>query len=119
MPTITADGYEPFEVPEGTRLVRALLDNGVDILHRCGGFARCTTCRVTFSDGEPTAMTEAEYAKLNERELLGQVRLSCQVECQHDMALTVGMTLADSGLSDAGPAPEPTITPEPVWRQEP
>ena len=28
-------------------------DAKVDVLHACGGNARCTTCRVEFVDGEP------------------------------------------------------------------
>lgn len=119
MPRIEVDGYSGFEVAEGTRLVRALEDNGVDLLHRCGGYAKCTTCRVSFSAGEPERMTVAEYTKLTEKELLGQARLSCQISCDHDMTLRPLMTLHDSGLPDPGPQPEPTITPEPEWRDKP
>jgi ferredoxin len=117
--TITADGYEPFDVADGTRLVRALEAHDVDILHRCGGYARCTTCRVEFYDGEPTRMTVAERDKLDEKGLLGQVRLSCQIECQGAMSLKPLMTLAGSGLSDRGPEPEDHITPEPEWTTAP
>ena len=46
------------EVPDGKRLVLAIeQDAGVDVLHACGGNARCTTCRVEFIDGEPQRMT--------------------------------------------------------------
>jgi ferredoxin len=51
MPKITAEtaaGLVAFEAEEGRKLVLALEDNGVDILHRCGGNAKCTTCRVEF-----------------------------------------------------------------------
>lgn len=119
MPRIEVDGYDGFEVADGTRLVRALEENGVDILHRCGGYAKCTTCRVDFSAGEPEQMTAAEYTKLSDKELLGQVRLSCQIVCDHDMALRALMTLRESGLPDPGPQPEATITPEPEWRSRP
>ena len=116
MPKITAEGSGTFDVPEGTRLVRALEDNGVDILHRCGGFARCTTCRVEFIEGEPQIGTVAEYKKLTEKELWDQVRLSCQITCENDMHVRPVMLLSESGLSDSGPRPEATITPEPEWR---
>ena len=47
MPKLTVDGFGEFEVPAGKRLVNALVDEcGIDQLHACGGFGRCTTCRV-------------------------------------------------------------------------
>ncbi len=115
MPQLTVEGFGTFDVPEGTRLVNAIKSHRVDILHRCGGLARCTTCRVSFSAGEPAQMTQAERAKLAEKELLGQARLSCQILCDHDMSVTALMTLSNSGMPDPGPAPAETITPEPVW----
>lgn len=118
MPTIQAEGFEPFEVADGARLVGALEQNGVDILHRCGGYAKCTTCRVEFVEGEPKRMTVAERDKLAEKELLGQVRLSCQIECTHDMKLRPVNLFSASGLSDPGPEPEAYITPEPEWLGE-
>ncbi len=119
MPVITVEDHGSFEVPDGTRLVRAIEGHGVDILHRCGGNARCTTCRVEFIAGEPSRMTVAERDKLTERELLGQVRLSCQIPCDHDMQVRPLMRLAESGLSDAGPEPAVEITPPPVWIDKP
>jgi ferredoxin len=116
MPRVEVQGRGVFEVEAGTRLVRAIEDNGVDILHRCGGYARCTTCRVEFIEGEPEQMTAAERAKLQERDLLGQVRLSCQINVDHDMTLRALNTLAESGLPDPGPTPEDNITPEPEWQ---
>ncbi len=115
MPQLTINGAGTFDVTEGTRLVNAIEQNGVDILHRCGGFARCTTCRVSFDSGEPTEMTNAEHEKLVESKLLGEARLSCQILCNHDMTLTPLMTLASSGLPDPGSVPASKITPDPVW----
>lgn len=119
MPRLVVDGFGTFEVAPGTRLVRALETNGVDILHRCGGFARCTTCRVQFIAGEPDQMTVAEHERLQAKELLGQVRLSCQIRCDHDMRVRPIMTLRESGLPDPGPQPAEDITPPPVWRDVP
>ena len=59
MPTINIDGIDACEVAEGQRLVLAIEGCSVDIGHRCGGHARCTTCRVRFIDGEPQTMTRA------------------------------------------------------------
>ena len=53
MPKLNVEGFGEFEVAEGKRLVLALEENGVDILHACGGNARCTTCKVEFAAGEP------------------------------------------------------------------
>jgi len=114
MPKLTVDGVGTFDVPEGQRLVLAIESQGVDILHACGGNARCTTCRVEFIDGEPTTMTRAEKEKLEQRELTG-VRLSCQIACDHDMHVRAISRLEGSGRADAGPPPEPTIQPPPEW----
>lgn len=119
MAKIEVDGYPGFEVDDETRLISALLDHGIDILHRCGGHARCTTCRVAFHEGEPARMTVAERDKLTEKDLLGEVRLSCQIACEGSMKLRPVMQLAGSEMSDAGPEPETTITPAPVWIEKP
>ena len=115
MPTLTVEGYGTFEVPEGKRLVLAIeQDAGVDILHACGGNARCTTCRVVFVTGEPSRMTRAEKMRLEEKGLQG-VRLSCQILCDHDMTLRAISRLEGSGRPDPGKTPEPTIQPPPEW----
>ena len=103
---------------EGKRLVNALSDEaGVDQLHACGGFARCTTCRVQFVAGEPGQMTQAETDVLTTRGLIGQpgLRLSCQILCDHDMQVKAISRLAGSGRADAGKRPADEITPPPVW----
>ena len=115
MPKLTVDGRTA-DVPEGQRLVLAIESQGVPIGHRCGGFARCTTCRVEFSEGEPGTMTVAEYNILSTRELLGQVRLSCQIVCDHDMSVHPVMTKDNQEAWDTtGPAPETTVTPAAEW----
>ena len=85
MPILTVEGFSPVDVEAGKRLVNAIeQDAGVDILHACGGNARCTTCRIEFISGEPARMTKAEQTKLAEKGLTG-VRLSCQITCDQDM----------------------------------
>src|SRR3954449_476737 len=96
MPQITIDG-QAVEVQEGKRLVLAIEEAGVAIGHRCGGFAKCTTCRVEFQEGQPDTMTQAEFNKLNERGLYGTYRLSCQIVCDHNMAVHPEMTLQNQG----------------------
>ncbi|MDJ0498896.1 MAG: 2Fe-2S iron-sulfur cluster-binding protein [Acidimicrobiia bacterium] len=114
MAKIEVDG-QSFEVEDGTRLVLALEDNGVDVLHRCGGFAGCTTCRVEFSEGEPTAMTVAERDVLEKRGFLGSARLSCQIACEGSMVLSPVMRVSTSNVDGPGGRPEDTITPDPEW----
>jgi ferredoxin len=114
MPKLTVDGHTA-DVPEGRRLVLAIEALGTAIGHRCGGFARCTTCRVEFQSGEPETMTKAEYAILSSRDLLGSVRLSCQIVCDHDMAVHPVMTKDNQEWDSTGPAPETSVTPEAAW----
>jgi ferredoxin len=115
MPKLTVDGAGTIEVADGRRLVLAIeQDAKIDIMHACGGFARCTTCRVEFVEGEPTKMTAAERERLAAKGLTG-VRLSCQILCDHDMSVRPVMRLAGSGRPDPGPTPQETITPPPEW----
>jgi ferredoxin len=115
MPKLTVEGVGEFDVPQEKRLVLALEDEAkIDQLHACGGNARCTTCRVQFVSGEPDRMTQAEKSVLAARGLTG-VRLSCQIPCDHDMAVRAISRLAGSGRPDVGPRPADQITPPPVW----
>src|SRR4051795_10599276 len=97
MSKLTVEGYGTFEVPADKRLVLAIeQDVKVDILHACGGNARCTTCRVEFLDGAPDTMTVAEQHVLNARGVTG-LRLSCQIVCDHDMRVRAVSRLEGSG----------------------
>ena len=115
MPKLTVQDKGTFDVADGKRLVLAIEENGSDILHRCGGNARCTTCRVEFIEGEPERMTIAERDKLKGQNDLGEFRLSCQILCEGDMTVKPLMTLSATGMDDAGPTPVDDITPEPEW----
>lgn len=119
MPKLTVEGFPPVEVEAGTRLVLAIEQKaGVDVLHACGGNARCTTCRVEFIEGEPTSMTVAEQQVLAAKGVTG-ARLSCQITCDHDMTVRAISRLTGSGRPDPGPTPASTITPPPVWIERP
>lgn len=108
MPTIRMEDIGETTTPDGQRLVLAVMSAGVDILHRCGGNARCTTCRVQILDGDPGPMTEAEEAKLASLEDRPEnMRLSCQIRCCDDLSVRVLRRLVDNpDMSDAGPQPE-------------
>ena len=116
MPKLTVEGYGTFDVADGKRLVLAIeQDAKVDVLHACGGNARCTTCRVEFADGEPKKITGAEKVCLENGGLTG-VRLSCQIVCDQDMTVRAISRLEGSGRADAGGTPDELITPPPDWQ---
>ena len=120
MPKLEVEGVGTFDVKEDKRLVLAIEeDAGVDIMHQCGSYARCATCRVEFLEGEPEMMTQAELAMLVMWNLLGKVRLSCQVLCDRDMKVRVLMTVSSTGVRGPGWKPQKGITPEPFWVEKP
>ena len=115
MPKLTVEGFKEVDVEDGKRLVLAIeQDAGVDIMHACGGNARCTTCRVEFLSGEPEQMTNAEKTKIEERGLAG-IRLACQIVCDQDMTVRAISRLEGSGRPDSGGTPQETIQPPPEW----
>ncbi len=114
MPIISVNGQQGnFEATK--RLVLAIKELGVTIGHRCGGNAKCTTCRVEVISGEPDTTTNAEHAKLTEKGLLGQVRLACQLTCSQDMVLVAPMLLDNQTWTDTGPQPADAVMPEAVF----
>src|SRR5215204_249860 len=101
----TANGLVETEPPAGKKLVLALEDAGIDILHRCGGNARCTTCRVEILEGEPGEMGELERNRLAmESELAPNVRLSCQIRVDGNLKVRVINQASVRGM-DPGPRP--------------
>ena len=117
MPTVTVN-VQSQEVSEDKRLTLAIKELGIDIGHRCGGQAKCTTCRVEFVSGEPNEMTRAEFLKLGYG-TYGQstptYRLSCQIKCSQDMVVEPIMTLENQDWSNTGPELAEEVEPEPMW----
>ncbi len=109
MPRITAEaanGTVAFEVEEGKKLVLCLEDNGIDILHRCGGNAKCTTCRVEILAGDPGEIGEPERNVLaTKTDLNDHTRLSCQMRVIDDLHVKVVRQASVEGI-DAGSACE-------------
>ena len=90
MPTVTVDGEKSFEVEPGKKLVLAIEDAGIDIMHRCGGNAKCTTCRVEVLGGDVAAPEGLEQARLaREGEIAPNIRLSCQIRVNSDLWVAV------------------------------
>src|SRR5918992_1367016 len=106
MPNIeatTATGTQNIDAPQGKKLVLVIEDAGIDILHRCGGNARCTTCRVEILEGNPGERGELERNRLAmEAELADNVRLSCQIRIQDDLKVRVINQASVRGM-DPGP----------------
>ena len=108
MAIVHMEGIGRTSAPDGQRLVLAIMGAGVDILHRCGGNARCTTCRVQILGGDPGPMTEVERKKLATlNDLPENMRLSCQVRCCDDLTVRILRRLSENpDMDDAGSQPE-------------
>jgi len=103
MPThrVTVVGHKSFEVEAGAKLAWEIEQSGYDISHRCGGNARCTTCRVKFSTEEPP-MGKKERDCLEEDGVLGEFRLSCQIPVDRDMEVEVLIPVHKADWDDPG-----------------
>ncbi len=100
MPTVTVEGEKSFEVEAGKKLVLAIEDAGIDILHRCGGNARCTTCRVEILAGEAPAAEALEIERLaREADLPPGTRLSCQIRVSGDLTVKVIGRASAAGIT--------------------
>jgi ferredoxin len=105
MPTVTVEGEKSFDVAPGTKLVLAIEDAGIDVMHRCGGNARCTTCRVQLISGDAGPLEPLERERLALEASFGpDIRLSCQVRVESDLTVNVLSRAAASGVT---PGPRP------------
>src|SRR2546421_11487805 len=106
MARITVEGEDSFDAPDGKRLVLCIEDAGIDILHRCGGQAICTTCRVEVIEGEVPPISETEIEAMDHNpELTSKYRLSCQIRVQNDLTVRVANRSPKIGIPP-GPRPE-------------
>lgn len=105
MPTVTVEGESSFDVSRGTKLVLALEDAGIDVMHKCGGNARCTTCRVEVLAGDPGPKAELERERLaRDPSIAPDVRLSCQIRVESDLTVKVVNRASAAGIA---PGPRP------------
>ncbi len=80
------------DVPEGTAVLDAALDNNIRIDHNCGGNCACSTCHVIINKGFETLgdMSEDEEDMLDEAEgLTDTSRLACQAKVKTDLVVTI------------------------------
>lgn len=82
-----------FEVPEGTVLCRALLQQGIEIEHACELSCACTTCHVIVREGFASLgeMDETEEDLLDRAwGLQPNSRLGCQaILAQQDLVVEI------------------------------
>lgn len=80
------------EVPEGTAVLDAALNNNIQIDHNCGGNCACSTCHIIIEKGFDTLnpVTEDEMDMLDEAEgLTDHSRLACQCKVKSDLIVKI------------------------------
>lgn len=80
------------DVPEGTIILDAALDNNIKIDHNCGGNCACSTCHIIVEQGFESLneMSEDEEDMLDEAENLTETsRLACQCKITTDMIIKI------------------------------
>ncbi len=127
MPTVTVVDFmgkvqKEITVESGTKLLKALIDHETDIVHECGGQAKCTTCRVTIRKGVPTKETQAQKERFEKKINAGAsqfdhpaVFLSCQVSVENDMTVSISEEFNKVIHDSRGKDTEDNITPDPIW----
>jgi ferredoxin len=127
MPKVTVvdpmrEVVKEFEVENGTKLLKALIEHDVDLVHTCGGKAKCTTCRCTIDRGIPRKVTQAQKDLFERLVRTGQpqfdapqVFLSCQVIVEKDMRVCPSEEFNEIIHDSRGKDTEDEITPDPVW----
>lgn len=80
------------EVPEGTAVLDAALNNNIQIDHNCGGNCACSTCHIIVEKGFETLnpISEDETDMLDEAEgLTEHSRLACQCKIKSDLLVKI------------------------------
>jgi 2Fe-2S ferredoxin len=80
------------DVPDGTIILDAALDNNIKIDHNCGGNCACSTCHIIIEQGFESlnGMSEDEEDMLDEAENLTETsRLACQCKITKDMIIKI------------------------------
>lgn len=80
------------EVPEGTAVLDAALNNNIQIDHNCGGNCACSTCHIIIEKGFDSLnpVSEDETDMLDEAEgLTDHSRLACQCKVKSDLIVRI------------------------------
>jgi 2Fe-2S ferredoxin len=92
MPKIVfRDKNRTINVPRGTSVLDAALDNGLSMYHTCGGNASCSTCRVRVLSGSEflSPIEDAESQVLDSFDLKPPHRLACQAQVLGDVEVEI------------------------------
>mgnify|MGYP001481675561 CR=1 FL=1 len=79
--------YKEIEVYDGANLFKALVENGVPVPNSCGGYHTCGKCKVIVNERIPMINEEMQY--LSDVELEKGIRLSCFLNVDRDLDVTV------------------------------
>jgi uncharacterized 2Fe-2S/4Fe-4S cluster protein (DUF4445 family) len=77
------------DVPEGTNLLDACQQAGVELVAVCGGAGVCGTCRVRLLAGKLSDYSLTELAELTDAERAAGLRQACQVEVLSDITIEI------------------------------
>lgn len=83
--------YAEIHCPEGSNLMRTLLDAGIPVASSCDGDGICKKCKVTISNGDDFKnLTQLEILAKEMNELKPNQRLACQVSVFNDLTVDTG-----------------------------
>ena len=77
------------DVHEGTNLLDACQQAGVELVAICGGSGVCGTCRVRLLKGKLSDYSLTELAELTDAERAEGIRQACQVEVLSDITIEI------------------------------
>jgi Na+-transporting NADH:ubiquinone oxidoreductase subunit F len=87
---IIVNGGKELHVQKGQVLLTSLWRQNILVPSVCGGRGMCGVCKIRIVQGsEDIAITPAEEKRLTVEELNNQVRLSCQIRVDRDIAIEV------------------------------
>jgi adenylate cyclase len=90
MPRVTYFDETTLEdVPKGQTLLDVSIRHRIPHLHQCGGYGRCTTCRVQILDGlsNVSSRGEVEQKVASRRGWDKFTRLACQTRVEGDVVI--------------------------------
>lgn len=72
-------------------VLQAILSQGIDWMHACGGKGRCTTCKMVVVQGQDnlTAPSPAELRYQAQQQLHANERLTCQSRLKGNIVIRV------------------------------
>jgi uncharacterized 2Fe-2S/4Fe-4S cluster protein (DUF4445 family) len=92
-------------VPQGSMVLDAALEAGIEVAATCGRRGRCRSCRVKAISGEITPPTLQDTLQLGQDAVHERFRLSCQMPAVADCLIAAMPPRSESGhqiLSDLG-----------------